>query len=968
MLIGGPVSRFGIKNQVLPKQTSHKPLLPIIEMKRKQLNLSMPGAPPKQQQPVQPVVMSTPSRVQPAQTTRTVTMKPAIGQRDISPKPKPLAVVKDWKSEMETIIQLFHTYDKKEYLTGRLMRLHDLNSDGHAARHREWQTFDVSVKGSELIFTNITTKERDSIKFSDGQVDWIGVFQKLTGAVMSKYGVLSLNSAGSNRYFLKSYPRDVSPAMPTTDEIIESMRLWPCAIRISQFEELVLNQMFTEILVKRPAVVQLENQIIPTEVSDRSAIRMEGTLKFRLAGHTKWKDYYCICERLQSDLNKMDGKAQLLVFEDKKDAEKHLKQPAKQLMKNPLKYVTFKLVNINQAFALYPDREDFIETTSIFKIQHGSIMLGDKAPRDLLKTSVPNLINWGQKVDELARKQPHIGYITQPFVLCMAENQEMMIRWLLNIWSIFDLHGKGMLPDDENNGRLRQIMSKKVSDEQLLINVGDIKNIEMRSRDICGYHREFLKITLTKEDAQKCQLQINSVSDIGIFNEGPETLNSLISDIDAFSESDSDSSSCVATAIKLPKSETVHFVDSDSEDDVKTIASKKPVSTTDVAKRKKQVSPRFASLKDIEGKPIAKTESKKPERLQVKPPTERRISKGVKLPSKEVEKSVKPIVKQVLPAAVKPTVAKVSHRKALSVPSPKPEIKSAPKKPAAVINDVEPIEKEVNDKEEPVQNFSRQQNRKTLVAEEESKIVLFDQNPATPSSENIIQEDMTDIEKAKMELRKERELLQKQMEAFESMKLQMQQSVYAVSEYGHPASVISYQAPPFMMGMAPQPPQVMNPLMVQQMPIQYGYPPRSVSPTPSDSASLKHYADVQNEVPPGETGGGLISLISENTKSRSTAYNPQLGLLQPHSGRKNTGDNSAPVAAIPAGQYGQIPQFRNGMRAVSQVGVAQAPVNPYMNMNQMHQQMMHQQQFYAQYHPSQQYPNGFPNQFYGGQK
>jgi hypothetical protein len=258
--------------------------------------------------------------------------------------------------------------------------------------------------------------------------------------------------------------------------------------------------------------------------------KVEGYLQVRVAGMTEWKQYYCVVERrnlqgknlpvsLNADGKTLTvGKGHMIFFENQKEYEKAMKKSRFSTKPvNPLKYAIFELANVAASFAVFPEKAELVNMSTIFKIEGGNLILGSKAPKSFMNIEAGKF-DFGQNIDQHSKKQTS-STIAPNFILCMAKTQAEMARWLFGLWSVFGLNGKGpsdfqsasrmqdpekvaIMPAEMPFNCLAATILENISldpKDPLFITLEDVNNLDMRSRKIDEYRAKFWNIAAKKE-------------------------------------------------------------------------------------------------------------------------------------------------------------------------------------------------------------------------------------------------------------------------------------------------------------------------------------------------------------------------------------------------------------------------------------------------------------------------------------
>ncbi|KAI8050835.1 hypothetical protein BDF22DRAFT_745026 [Syncephalis plumigaleata] len=298
--------------------------------------------------------------------------------------------------EIVPIAQRFFTFTNKVYMRGLLNKKNDIMPDGKPFSVRDWTSWYVELRGPVLTFWTTTDLVGDAARLQllhDPQVlsahksQTIPNYINITDSVAEVIGmfedrqfVLSLNTAGANRFYLEATGPQV-------------MLAWVRCIRLACYEVTHLCEIYTQALMSRPAFSK--------GASTRSGKRTEGWLQARATGSTEWKKYWTVID--------VAGPVPRVVFMDSKRSKKPI----------------FVMTNISQAYAIYPEKPQLVDLSTIHKLE-GLVLHGEDS------SPVP------------------------AFVQLMAPAPAEMARWLCAVHDAFYLYGcPGMpqiipLPDEHN--------------------------------------------------------------------------------------------------------------------------------------------------------------------------------------------------------------------------------------------------------------------------------------------------------------------------------------------------------------------------------------------------------------------------------------------------------------------------------------------------------------------------------------
>jgi hypothetical protein len=342
-------------------------------------------------------------------------------------------------------------------------------------------------------------------------------------------GIFNLNSSGCNRYFLQPIPPKQGDQSTLSATLLQSR--WMAAIRLSNYDEVLLNQIYTcSLLQTRPDFKAVEDYFFRSSDSG-PVVSVEGYLQVRLAGTTEWRQLYCIVEqrpataqsnsatkflrriggsRSNSLTNRpVFGRGHIIFFRDRAEADKSRKGKAisgrrvllsadassrtpKVIEKKSkgaadLGGALFEWINLDAAFSVFPEKRDLVSISTLFKIEGGSFIIGGKGSSSMIIARPPAD---GDESDPGTLMTPN-------FALLMARTPIEMFQWICAIWCMFQM--KPMEPNEEQSKSLQLLRdfekrAMTLQGQPLPLNVEDLDSVEMQTYKKTEYYNDILKV------------------------------------------------------------------------------------------------------------------------------------------------------------------------------------------------------------------------------------------------------------------------------------------------------------------------------------------------------------------------------------------------------------------------------------------------------------------------------------------
>ncbi|KAJ5483900.1 hypothetical protein N7539_005696 [Penicillium diatomitis] len=331
------------------------------ESKRSSRNVTPVNTPPRWQTPP-PETPSPPPEVAPVGTTSP--RGEEIGSRPasmlFSRNPPLMAHEEDTPPELSPIFSFLNIHTSKVYQEGYFLKLNDQDSHGRPCVDRQWVECYAQLVGTVLSLWVAAALDAAGgeevpatyINLADASIKMIETLPIRNGAVQPLKNVLSLSSAGKNRYLLHF-------------SSFHSMLQWTAAIRLAMFEHTSLYEAYTGSLIaaKGKALNGIQSILAPNK------FKHEDWARVRFGAGTPWRRcWFVITPPDEKDLQK----AKRLM---KKSAYDRLTMPVTGSIKfystrkikkaQPIATVT----NVYSAYAIYPQSKALIDQSSLVKLE-----------------------------------------------------------------------------------------------------------------------------------------------------------------------------------------------------------------------------------------------------------------------------------------------------------------------------------------------------------------------------------------------------------------------------------------------------------------------------------------------------------------------------------------------------------------------------------------------------------------------
>ncbi|KAJ5157028.1 uncharacterized protein N7482_008128 [Penicillium canariense] len=315
----------------------------------------------------------------------------------------------DTPPELSPIFSFLNIHTNKVYQEGYFLKLNDQDSHGRPWADRQWVECYAQLVGTVLSLWDAAALDAAGgeevpatfINLADASIKMIETLPIRNGAVQPLKNVLSLSSAGKNRYLLHF-------------SSFHSMTQWTAAIRLSMYEHTSLYEAYTGSLIaaKGKTLNGIQSILAPTK------FKYEDWARVRFGAGTPWRRcWFVISPPDEKELHK----ARKLM---KKSAYDRLSIPVTGCIKfyetkktkkvQPIATVT----NVYSAYAIYPQSKALIDQSTLVKLE-GRITIhsGSQASTE--------------------------GFVfVMPELHAAVSGFEMMLRFLFPTFDTFNLYGR----------------------------------------------------------------------------------------------------------------------------------------------------------------------------------------------------------------------------------------------------------------------------------------------------------------------------------------------------------------------------------------------------------------------------------------------------------------------------------------------------------------------------------------------
>lgn len=353
------------------------------------------------------------------------------GTLDRSPSLQTSVPPQQLHPEIRSVVSLTHVHAHKVYMSGPLIRKISRLPDGHQPiKDEDWRDVWAQLGGTTLSIWDMKEIEEASKEGKEVPPTYINVtdaFVQVLGAVTipasgevpaQKYNnVVTLNTAGSNLLLF---------SCPNAASLIS----WATALRLSSWEKSRLEEIYTAHLIR---ITLNDGRDAPSTLVRG---RREGWVRIRVAGQTDWKHLWMTVSAGQSP----DGpprpgspyepqllrkrRISSLFGREENQPQQVSNRPILAFFLSPKpkdkKKPFLTLQDVTQAFAVYPERPELINKSTLMKIE-GKIGHEDSA------MNMRGREGWVLVMPEL---EPGVPQVNET------------IRWLIAFHDSFSLYGR----------------------------------------------------------------------------------------------------------------------------------------------------------------------------------------------------------------------------------------------------------------------------------------------------------------------------------------------------------------------------------------------------------------------------------------------------------------------------------------------------------------------------------------------
>ncbi|KAJ5791841.1 uncharacterized protein N7518_008852 [Penicillium psychrosexuale] len=314
----------------------------------------------------------------------------------------------DTPPELSPIFSFLNIHTNKLYHEGYFLKLNDLDSHGRPSGDRQWVECYAQLVGTVLSLWDGAALDAAGgeevpatfINLADASLKMIETLPIQNGAIEPLKNVLSLSSAGQNRYLLHF-------------NSFNSLTQWTAAIRLSMFEHTSLYEAYTGSLIaaKGRTLNGINSILAPTK------FKYEDWARVRFGAGTPWRRcWFVICPPDEKELHK----ARKIM---KKSAYDRLSMPVTGNIKfyetKKTKKVTpiATVTQVYSAYAVYPQSTAIIDASTLVKLEGRITTHSPDSSSEGLVFIMP---------------EPHPA----------VSGFEMMLRFLFPTFDTFNLYGR----------------------------------------------------------------------------------------------------------------------------------------------------------------------------------------------------------------------------------------------------------------------------------------------------------------------------------------------------------------------------------------------------------------------------------------------------------------------------------------------------------------------------------------------
>ncbi|KAJ6101940.1 hypothetical protein N7486_004367 [Penicillium sp. IBT 16267x] len=381
------------------------------KLSRKGSNNALPVETPPRGQTPSPGTPSPPSELSPVggSTPRGGEIGSRPASMIVSNHPPLMAQVDGIPPELSPIFSFLNIHNNKVYHEGYFLKLNDQDTQGRPCLDRQWIECYAQLVGTVLSLWDATALDGAGgqevpatfINIADASIKMIETLPIRNGAATPLNNVLSISSAGKNRYLLHF-------------RSFHSMCEWTAAVRLAMFEHTSLYEAYTGSLIaaKGKHLNGIQAILAP------SKFRHEDWARVRFGAGTPWRRCWFV---INPPDEKQVAKARKAL---KKSAYDRLSIPVTgniqffETRKTKKAIPIATMTNVYSAYAIYPQSKALIDQSSLVKLEGRITIHGQN-----------------QSTTE--------GFVyVMPELHAAISGFEMMLRFLFPTFDTFNLYGR----------------------------------------------------------------------------------------------------------------------------------------------------------------------------------------------------------------------------------------------------------------------------------------------------------------------------------------------------------------------------------------------------------------------------------------------------------------------------------------------------------------------------------------------
>ncbi|KAI9477095.1 hypothetical protein BDB00DRAFT_943507 [Zychaea mexicana] len=370
--------------------------------------------------------------------------------------------------DLQNIQRLYEQYQWKVYMEGYLYRKAE---NKRTSGDETWIRSYVELAGPVLTLWDADTP-------GDGEVlpHYVNISDATT-VELNEHGMVSLKTGGTSRYLFE-YVDDNSGQTDRNSEL----ERWVRAIRLSCYEGARIHEIYTKKFIMRNKNVQTGDDDDDDEEEDllsKAKSKMEGFVQVRFAGANEWQKYWVVVSDRRNE-KKLFGKksvpshGQLKFYESKKG-------------KHPI----MTLVNVTQAYTVYPETPQLIDMVTLLKVD-GRITTGEEDQQQ-------------QQSQEGGDATAGASAANTTSVLMMTSSTIELVEWLVATFDVFKLYGRPsqLIRDPTNPGALN--FGEIIAGDRLFLEVDELNQMNVRENNMAVNRTLMTQMTVNKLKQQVSQ-------------------------------------------------------------------------------------------------------------------------------------------------------------------------------------------------------------------------------------------------------------------------------------------------------------------------------------------------------------------------------------------------------------------------------------------------------------------------------